>query len=341
MAVLGASRIRRRPWGWSGLVLLAGCAAVALHPTPARPAFPHAAHGADLGLDCTICHDGAAQQAKAGRPPRDTCAMCHEAIDPEKPPERRAAALFTKTGDYRAAPFSRLDPEVRFAHGVHAKAGVTCVQCHGDVAPTAAVPATVRVSKKRCLECHAQRRVRDDCAACHRRWNPAVPPATHTAGWLGTHGWPVRAESDAIADDCSLCHTQSSCAACHQTEPPRSHTHQFREMGHGLIAGMDRERCATCHRADACLRCHQETAPRSHRASWGAPRDNHCLSCHDGQTPGESCSTCHAGTPSHGLATPLPASPPHNPALNCRQCHGQGQPLPHADNGANCVDCHK
>jgi hypothetical protein len=27
--------------------------------------------------------------------------------------------------------------------------------------------------------------------------------------------------------------------------------------------------------------------------------------------------------------------------MNCRMCHGHGQPLNHADNGTECTSCHR
>ena len=47
---------------------------------------------------------------------------------------------------------------------------------------------------------------------------------------------------------------------------------------------------------------------------------------------------CHKDTRSHALAAPKPAW--HTPAMNCRQCHGVSQPLPHVDKGDNCNLCH-
>lgn len=319
--------------------VLAGCAALALRPGPARPAFPHGAHGEDLGLECATCHETATTAATAGRPPHSACLLCHDAIDPEKPPERRAAALFDEAGAYRAAPVSALDPEVRFAHDAHAKAGVACADCHGDLAGTMSVPASARVGKDACLQCHATRGATDRCDACHRRYDTDVAPPSHAAGWHALHGLPVRARSQAIADRCTLCHQASACTGCHATEAPRNHTNQFRQVGHGLEAAVDRARCAVCHSANDCTQCHQQTAPRSHTGSWGGTKSTHCLSCHPSSS-GQSCTVCHTGgTPSHALATPLPAT--HTPAMNCRQCHGVGQPLPHVDNGGVCVDCHR
>jgi len=59
-----------------------------------------------------------------------------------------------------------------------------------------------------------------------------------------------------------------------------------------------------------------------------------------GQSAGESCFVCHKGTPSHNLAPPMPAFPPHNAAMDCRSCHGVTAPLPHVDNGDSCTFCH-
>jgi hypothetical protein len=63
----------------------------------------------------------------------------------------------------------------------------------------------------------------------------------------------------------------------------------------------------------------------------------HCLTCHE-QLSESACSVCHKGTPDHRLAAPKPAN--HTAGLNCRQCHGHGQPLPHVDNGTDCNSCH-
>jgi hypothetical protein len=101
---------------------------------------------------------------------------------------------------------------------------------------------------------------------------------------------------------------------------------------------MDRESCATCHDSDSCDRCHDEIRPQSHVGMWGEPRDRHCLACHE-PLRGESCAVCHEATPSHDQATPLP--PDHLPGMNCRMCHGNGQPLPHEDNGQTCTSCHR
>jgi hypothetical protein len=121
---------------------------------------------------------------------------------------------------------------------------------------------------------------------------------------------------------------------------PDNHTQQWRRVGHGVTAALDRDNCSTCHQPASCQSCHSESKPRTHVGMFGAPMNNHCITCHE-PLQSEGCAACHAGTPSHMLATPKP--PDHNAAMNCRLCHlpgGTQPPMPHADNGSNCNSCH-
>jgi hypothetical protein len=148
----------------------------------------------------------------------------------------------------------------------------------------------------------------------------------------------VRADSGKSEDRCSLCHTDASCASCHQDEPPGNHTGQWRHRGHTMAASMDREHCAVCHQGDFCDRCHQETAPRNHRGTWGSTRNTHCLTCHFPLKTSEGCTLCHKDIPSHRKGAAKPGW--HNAGMNCRQCHGAGVELPHVDKGDDCNACH-
>jgi hypothetical protein len=177
--------------------------------------------------------------------------------------------------------------------------------------------------------------VANDCAVCHREIRKDAPPPNHRLNWKRLHGQASRDDGVSMANRCSLCHTEASCSSCHREEEPASHTHFWKERGHGIAVGIDRGACATCHHADACDRCHRDTAPRSHVGAWGAPRDNHCYSCH-GLARGQGCGMCHRGAPGHLEAEPKPSW--HNAGMNCRSCH---YPVPHADNGMDCNACHR
>jgi hypothetical protein len=189
----------------------------------------------------------------------------------------------------------------------------------------------------KCTQCHASTMTSNECGTCHREIRQDKPPQTHAHTWTKSHGQAVRFPTGEMNDRCSLCHTESTCATCHAEQAPENHNNFWRIKGHGIEAELDRAGCAVCHRPDTCVRCHSDTLPLSHTGSFGAPRDTHCVSCHF-PLADNGCVICHKGTPSHALATPLPDT--HNPGMNCRQCHGVTQPLPHVDDGSSCTMCH-
>ena len=179
-----------------------------------------------------------------------------------------------------------------------------------------------------CADCHDDGRSRD------------TKPADHTLAWEKVHGQWIRKEGFKSDSTCLICHTESTCSSCHQREKPQNHNQFWRLRGHGLAVGLARSRCFSCHRgADFCDRCHSETRPQDHLATWGAPSNQHCLSCHFplSSVGGQKCAVCHGGTPSHTAAPAQPANALHVVGANCRSCHS---PLRHPDNGMSCTTCH-
>jgi len=324
-----------------GLLLLAGVAACFLMDAPGDggPRFSHEIHGEDKGLHCVNCHSGAYASDSAGLPGPQLCRPCHDRRDEaDLPPEYRLDAQFEEDGRFKAQHLAQIPDEVRFSHGRHAEAGVSCADCHGDAGTSEVLPSDAAVSKDACLSCHAERGARNDCGACHIQINKDWLPDSHAHAWDLAHGKVVRARDPAVSNRCSLCHEPASCQSCHRENMPVSHTNFWRLRGHGVMVSLDRSRCSTCHRTDFCIRCHENTRPRSHTAGWGFPRERHCTVCHY-PLRSTSCITCHKSTPGHMQATPLP--PGHLPSMNCRQCHGSGAPLPHPDNGQQCTICHR
>ncbi len=340
------------------LVAVAGGCAILerLGFLPQGSVFSHAKHGSEQELSCTDCHKGAESADKAGLPKLSQCKLCHEDSGEHPEADLKALSLFAD-GKLQARHFTTLSEDALFSHQKHAEANVSCEKCHGDVAHAKRLTAEVHVAKEKCFGCHAQAQIDNGrCQTCHTEIGKEWKPPSHEMNWKKLHGQLVRAESEEILNQCSLCHTEASCNACHQEEEPASHTAFFRTKGHGMAAGMDRETCATCHRQESCNTCHLESAPRTHMGSWGdmgvpAARDQHCFSCHDSGgspslSPDNQCFVCHKGTPSHSLATPKPSTPDHSPAFNCRQCHLAGNVppspvLPHVDDGSNCNACHQ
>lgn len=314
-----------------------GCALFQVFSPQDRPfGFSHAVHQKE-GLECGDCHMNWESEDAPGMPVRGACNLCHENLDADKPPERKVDVLFD--GDtYKAQHLSRLDDEIVFSHRQHATRPIECNICHVGIEASEYVDRRIALDMRDCESCHREQRVANDCATCHQRLRVDVAPDSHAFQWQKVHGQTVRAHDEATVSDCALCHDESSCKTCHLSVPPDNHDNYFRRRGHGLHARMDRQNCATCHRTDSCDVCHQETRPISHFGSFGGATSNHCVGCHLPVQYTE-CYTCHKSTPSHQSAMPKPAD--HTAGMNCRQCHGMGQPLPHADNGSDCNSCHR
>ncbi len=332
-----------RRWWWIALIgaWLATAACLSLGPTRrAEPSFPHRVHVVDNGLACSFCHAAATAGERPGQPPPELCAQCHDRFDADKPPERRIAAFYDENSRYKTVADASLPADVRFSHRAHVTdAKLECAACHGDVGEQTEVPLAPLVQKAACMDCHAQYGKANACSECHSTIDELWQPRSHAQGWIEGHGHVVRHGSELSADRCDLCHIEGSgCTSCHEQMAPRDHNQTFRLRTHGLAASMDRSRCHVCHKQDSCEQCHQSTRPRNHRGAFGSPQQGHCIGCHL-PLADSGCAVCHRSTPSHDLATPLP--PSHSPAMNCRMCHGNGQPLPHPDGGHVCTSCHR
>ncbi|MCB9870071.1 MAG: hypothetical protein H6837_09460 [Planctomycetes bacterium] len=301
--------------------------------------FSHAVHVGQQKLECRLCHHSMIEGETPTMPGPQVCRVCHAKVDQNKAPVHRLAAYFGGDAQFRRARTNAPHGDVHFSHRHHGSAAkLSCADCHGDVSTRKGLPPTV-TAKATCMGCHAERGASNDCATCHAVIRKDIRPTSHDVGWEKRHGAVVRARSAPDSGRCTLCHSESrDCNTCHHEQRPRDHTLYFRRRGHGLCASIDRSRCATCHTSNSCDRCHQTTRPLSHNAGWAGTSQGHCVGCHF-PLRGEGCHVCHKSTPSHALATPLPSG--HNPAANCRMCHGVSAPLPHPDNATSCTACHR
>ncbi len=301
--------------------------------------FSHKVHVKDQELECKSCHGKAEKEDLAGMPASlKKCMLCHEGEDEKKPENRKLAALLGEKPVWSS--FTKMDPDIKFSHKEHVgEAKLDCAECHAGMEENTSVSSDLHMDMETCMSCHAKKSASNDCLTCHKEMRQDEPPPSHRLNWKQNHGHVARArDASKQFNDCALCHTESSCNTCHQEESPATHTNFWRLRGHATAAQTDRSQCAVCHQEDSCVRCHNETAPQSHRSGWAEPRNQHCLSCHESQAT-ENCAFCHQdGAPSHSEAEDKPDW--HNPGMNCRQCHGLSQPLPHPDNGGDCNACH-
>lgn len=250
---------------------------LAAHADDPRPL--HQLHQEDAELSCNDCH-----QADAKRPGQmtikaESCADCHDATPANKVPKHR-----------------RL--KAAFPHSAHS--GFDCTDCHADMAKEQFDTSKPVLSEARCASCHDENGVeiaKNDCRKCHGRNERKVKPADHSGAWLRQHGresrWRVHGEH---GKDCTLCHQERACQACHLTRLPADHGALWRARMHGSAASWDRERCKTCHETGTCLACHRSASPPSHRGDWVGRHgkvaqgfDNNCQVCHRRS----QCIACH------------------------------------------------
>jgi len=338
-------RKRRLALVFLAVAYVPACQAVywLLSSGPSGPTFPHATH-IEQGLECTQCHPGAEEKARAGFPENtNACMLCHTEIDAKKPPEERISAFLVDGKPRWLLRPDHYAGDVRFDHSKHYDADVECESCHiSQVGEGEGKDIRIHGGKRECLACHETKTKRGkDCSVCHKRMRKDEPPPSHSATWIVLHGRFSREQIAGLGQTtCAQCHNESTCTHCHHEQKPSSHTNMWRRRGHGLAASIDRSKCATCHRPDFCNRCHSSTRPMSHRGAFGAPLNRHCVTCHLPPI-GLSCSTCHRSLPVHPAGPPRPGNAAHQTAsspTDCLNCH---LVLKHGNPGGNCLQCHR
>ena len=156
--------------GMVGLaVLLSGCGR-GWAEVPEQPvAYSHVAH-VEAGLECSRCHAGAETNKRAGLPPLATCISCHRREIPDHPEVQKLLAAWETRTPILWEKVNVISDQaaVQFHHGAHARAGVECSTCHGDVASMTVAEPFVDVARMGwCVQCHRDSGASDDCLACH------------------------------------------------------------------------------------------------------------------------------------------------------------------------------
>jgi len=132
--------------------------------------FPHETHTVDIGVDCTTCHSGVKQGARAGIPSINVCMYCHEDIG--DPADSRIQSLREYAKRNEDMPWQRVygfieESHVRFNHAPHIRANVECATCHGDLTQMTVAQRSVDHSMRFCIGCHKQKGASIDCLTCH------------------------------------------------------------------------------------------------------------------------------------------------------------------------------
>jgi hypothetical protein len=173
------SRVLKRPAGKLPVFLLAVFLVVSagilvlsrLWGGVSQPfAFNHKIHG-ENGLECLDCHQNYEDRASSGKPALSLCAGCHEEPVGESANEKKLAERIRSGQEIAWQRLYRVPEDVYFSHKRHVVLGkMECRECHGDIGERAKPPSRplVKITMKRCMGCHEQRGVVNDCIACHR-----------------------------------------------------------------------------------------------------------------------------------------------------------------------------
>lgn len=288
----------------------------------------HAVSPGQAQASCAVCHA------------RQSCERCHAnapavaAIQALAPDPRVASLVRGRAASYPTPPDHLSRGWGGVKHAVSARKSVaecanchtqpSCGACHGTVpsgSPIARLPVPVRDGpqgvKLAALRVHAD-----------------VP------GFATNHG----AAAGAKQPNCSSCHTEASCAACHdRAASPRFHLPNFMAR-HGADAFARMSDCSSCHSTEAfCRACHVGSGIRSdgrldapfhdRQPMWllshgqAARQDlESCVACHQQR----DCLQCHSVTVGWGVSPHGPGFDPSRIAdrnkLLCRRCH-VGDPL--------------
>ena len=135
-------------------------------------AFNHKAHIDNAGVDCKDCHLNVEKSAVATIPALEVCTTCHSGEPLSKSPVEQE--LLKYAAEKKEIPWVQiysLPPHVYFSHRRHVTiGGLECPSCHGNVAVMSAPVSHQETPLKmeNCIACHTQRKVTNDCIACHR-----------------------------------------------------------------------------------------------------------------------------------------------------------------------------
>ncbi len=320
-------KVRRLPLLLLLALLLAACAEIlGIRPPQSKP-FPHHEHTAKAGIGCLKCHAGVLNSTDADPLHLPTTATCMSAGCHSKPHDTRDCKGCHGLAYVRSEAQADLD-HLRFTHATHSRRlKDNCAYCHRGVETDS---DHVRPSMGLCLSCHEHQEefgAARTCDRCHKDIRgEQVRPESHIAH---DGDWMREHGNRAYSarELCATCHADKYCAGCHGlTTPALPEKLAFDDT---LRAGVHRAGYVSRHSLEA-------------RSQPGL-----CSTCH---TTGDFCESCHAKS---GVDVASGGKSPHPPGwvglrgqsndhgqaawrdpAVCAACHtGAGESL--------CIGCHR
>ena len=144
---------------------------------PVQPVpYSHALHVGKLGLDCRYCHTTVEDAAWAAVPSADICMNCHKMIWTNS---TKLTPVFESYATGKPVPWVTvydLPDYVYFNHAAHVNAGVSCVECHGQVNEMEVMHTVTPLNMAWCISCHRDPapHIRPRDQVTNLNWKPPV-----------------------------------------------------------------------------------------------------------------------------------------------------------------------
>ncbi|MCI0417864.1 MAG: cytochrome c family protein [Acidobacteria bacterium] len=130
-------------------------------------AFSHKKH-MGLGMRCLDCHVDAGEKDRAGLPQAEQCLACHSTIKADSPEVKKLVGVEKQGRKVQWVRVYLVPDFVFFSHANHLKAKLACAACHGPVEKRDVLAKEVSTSMVACMNCHAAKRVSNECSFCHQ-----------------------------------------------------------------------------------------------------------------------------------------------------------------------------
>lgn len=135
---------------------------------PVQPIpFSHKQHAGTLKLPCQFCHALSRSGETVKIPQATFCMQCHQTMATEKPGVQKLASYAKSNATIPWVRVYELPSFVNFSHETHLAHGITCQECHGQVASQVRVYKAMDISMATCIACHRAKQASTDCDTCH------------------------------------------------------------------------------------------------------------------------------------------------------------------------------
>jgi hypothetical protein len=131
--------------------------------------FNHQKH-LEQGTECNTCHAYYNDETFSGMPKVAVCLECHKDPITQNPEEEKIRQINKKGDEVRWKRVYQQPDHVFFSHRRHVVLGkMECENCHGDIGQRDKPPSRpwVKMTMNWCMDCHAKKKVTNDCLACH------------------------------------------------------------------------------------------------------------------------------------------------------------------------------